>query len=376
MDAPTSAPASGSSPLSSSLPSASAVTNSSIPQTFIPQTFNHPLPVKLDDDNYLPWRHQVMSTIKGFRLQKYIMGERFVPPQFLSPADEENGKLNEAFVDWEVQDSLLLSWLLQSMSEPMTRQMIGCGFSYQVWESLESQFAKQSRVKVNQYRTHLRTIKKDNSSMNEYFLKIKKIVDTLAAIGSPISFNEHIEAVFGGLDDDYEGIITSLLARVEPFTISELHAMLITQEECISLKKKNAQVLQANLVQSGTKDKRNFNVQQNGNMQTTNQFAQRAQNSSRGRSRGRGGNFGQKLICQLCGRTGHVAYKCYFRFDQAYISPFAVNHTNPSTSNPSYPQTPRNQALIATTDTVFYPNWYPDSGASCHLTSDASNLVS
>lgn len=157
------------------------------------------------------------------------MGERFIPPKFLSDMDEEKGKLNEAYVDWEVQDSLLLSWLLQSMSEPMTRQMIGCDFSYQVWESLEAQFSTQSRAKVNQYHTQLKTIKKDGLSMNDY-LKIKKIVDTLAAIGSAVTLAEHIDAVLGGLDDDYEGIITSLLTRVEPFSISELQSLLVTQE--------------------------------------------------------------------------------------------------------------------------------------------------
>lgn len=68
----------------------------------------------------------------------------------------------------------------------------------------ENHFATQSRAKVNELRTQVMTIKKDNSLMSEFFLKIKKIVDTLAAIGSPITLNEHVKAILGGLEDGYE----------------------------------------------------------------------------------------------------------------------------------------------------------------------------
>lgn len=39
--------------------------------------------------------------------------------------------------------------------------------------------------------------------MNEYLLRIKALVDSLAAIGSPISVNEHIESIFDGFTKEY-----------------------------------------------------------------------------------------------------------------------------------------------------------------------------
>lgn len=44
--------------------------------------------------------------------------------------------------------------------------------------------------------------------MNEYLLKIKGIIDSLAAVGSPIPINDYIEAIFDGLLDEYESVVT------------------------------------------------------------------------------------------------------------------------------------------------------------------------
>lgn len=42
-----------------------------------------------------------------------------------------------------------------------------------------------------------------------------------------------------------------------------------------------------------------------------------AYGAAHGMQFGRGSkpNFGKVLVCQLCGRTGHVAIKCFKRFD-------------------------------------------------------------
>lgn len=49
-----------------------------------------------------------------------------VPPEFLTPEDEELGVVNQEFLDWEQQDQLLLSWLLSSRSNNMLTRVVGC----------------------------------------------------------------------------------------------------------------------------------------------------------------------------------------------------------------------------------------------------------
>ena len=41
------------------------------------------------------------------------------------------------------------------------------------------------------------------TSLSEYLLRIKKVVDSFAVVGSPISVDDHIEVIVDGLSEDY-----------------------------------------------------------------------------------------------------------------------------------------------------------------------------
>lgn len=84
---------------------------------------------------------------------------------------------------------------------------------------------------------------------------------------------------------------------------------------------------------------------------------------SRGNKRGRGHDFGcgssssgGKLTCQVCGKYGHNALRCYHRFDHNYQSKEAVRFA------------------AATNSYKIDQNWYVDTGATDHLTNDLDSL--
>jgi hypothetical protein len=62
-------------------------------------------------------------------------------------------------------------------------------------------------------------------------------------------------------------------------------------------------------------------------------------------------------ICQVCGKLGHTALTCYRRFDHAFQA--AGPNLTAYTASPSQPRD---------------LNWYPDTGATHHITSDLNNL--
>lgn len=76
-----------------------------------------------------------------------------------------------------------------------------------------------------------------------------------------------------------------------------------------------------------------------------------------------------RIICQLCGKPGHVSIKCFKHFD--------VHFTG---------LTPSPQAFITDANPTDYsqeeayyeqqcdPTWYVDSGATNHITHDLHNL--
>lgn len=349
----------------------------------------HPVSIKLDDTNYLPWRQQAMATIKGYKLQSYLLGARVIPPQFLSATDEAQGKFNEAFLNWEQQDQLLLSWLLSSMSDSMLVRMVGCEHSFQVWSVLELFFASQTKAKINQLKTQLRNIKKGSLSATEYLLKVKKIVDSLSSVGAPLSESDHIDAILEGLPEDYNGFIVSLTSRTDPYTVNQVESLLTAQEERIEkFKKEVTPTMTANAAQvsSTTKPSRPSTPTDASQQKFSSPSFQNRGGRSNWRGRGRGAgrftNTSNRLQCQVCGKNGHMAWQCFHRFNPQFTSPFstpqtAFNRYNNFNSYPSHtPPSAPMQALLATPDTTSSAAWFPDSGASHHITSDINNLGS
>ncbi|WOL05075.1 hypothetical protein Cni_G13798 [Canna indica] len=120
---------------------------------FVLQTFSNPVSIRLDENNFLPWKQQTLATIRGFKLQRYIAGSHGIPAKFDSSEDEAQCNYNEEYLNWEQQDQLLMSWLLSSMSDPLTTRMVGCEYSYQVWQRLEEFFSSQTKTKVKQLKS-------------------------------------------------------------------------------------------------------------------------------------------------------------------------------------------------------------------------------
>lgn len=91
-DNPTQASAPAVAPVATLTPTSSIFTVTS--HKFDP----HPVSIKLADDNFLPWKQQAMATIKGYKLQRFLLGAHVIPSRFLSAADELHGVFNEEFL--------------------------------------------------------------------------------------------------------------------------------------------------------------------------------------------------------------------------------------------------------------------------------------
>ncbi|CAH9108547.1 unnamed protein product [Cuscuta europaea] len=79
--------------------------------------------------------------------------------------------------------------------------------------------------------THSR--KAPNQSMEHYLRDIKIIADNLAAINAPISPRELFQTILLGLGRDYESLITSIGLFPESFTFEKLRTCLVEKEQTI-----------------------------------------------------------------------------------------------------------------------------------------------
>ncbi|KAK2651393.1 hypothetical protein Ddye_011249 [Dipteronia dyeriana] len=130
---------------------------------------------KLDHNNFFLWRQQVHAAIKGNRLSNFID-----PSKSSHVSKNPDGSVNDDYLDWEQHDQILLCWLLSSISQEILPHLVGCTTSFQAWIVVEKFFSSKSRANLMQFKLQLQTLKKRGSSMTEYLLKKKSIIDALS----------------------------------------------------------------------------------------------------------------------------------------------------------------------------------------------------
>uniref|UniRef100_A0A803Q9W1 Integrase catalytic domain-containing protein n=1 Tax=Cannabis sativa TaxID=3483 RepID=A0A803Q9W1_CANSA len=365
-----------------------------------PVYFNHSISIRLNDHNFLLWKQQVLAAIKGNRLLKFI--KETPPAEFLTAEDRAMNRVNQAFVDWEVQDQLLVSWLLSSMTESLLTRMVGCNSAQQIWSTLEKHFTLQVSSKILEFRTKLQNLRKGTLSLNDYLLKVKQTVDLLASVGEVLSDRDHVAAIFKGLPSEYDTFVISTNTRTEQYTVGEIEALLLASESRIEKSGKEID-LSANLVSNDPDSLMEANLawrrfrQQfgRGNSQYSNTPSQNNQSGSRyftrgdNNSGGRGNfyanqfpnqgvrsgmNMNNKVQCQLCLRLGHTAMDCFYRFDKSF-SGLQTGSSSQSPQGAGSLKSQQTQANLTTNSASCDSSWYPDSGATNHCTPQAQNLA-
>lgn len=358
-------------------PSNVAITASHTPTANNIPTFVHShgiVTVKLNKDNFLLWKAQIVPYLRGQKVFGFLDGTIMPPPPTLAQStDTTTGPTdNPDYLLWVQQDQLILSTLLSSLTEGVLTQVVGCVTSRDLWVTLERMFTSQSRARIMQIHYQLDTIKKSGSSIPDYFQKIKGLADTLAAAGQPLNDFEIGSYILAGLGPEYDPFVTSVTTRVDPLTVDELYGHLLAHESRLEQHAlpTTESFPSAHLASKQSRGRGTYAGPRRG---FTNSSAARQPSYSRGhRGRGRGGRppsspFSASLqhdgtgpvrpTCQVCNKIGHTALHCYNRFNHAY-------HGEQSTP----------PAAFLTAPSFNDYNWYPDTGATNHLTSDLNNL--
>lgn len=283
----------------------------------------------------------------------FIDGSTPAPPQHVTSSTAANAELvpNPAYDRWYDQDQQVLSGLLSSMTEEILQDVVSATTSQEAWDTLQRMFSSATRARAVQIRIELATTKKRDLSASNYFRKVKGLASELAAAGAPLRDDEVIAYLLVGLGSDYDPFVTSITTKSEALILDDVYAHLMSFE---------ARQLQ-------------HQAEMRLNIGSSANFAGRGGQQrprGRGRSRGRGQsgrNQGppnpaardgpKRPPCQICGRDGHTAVKCWYRMDESYQEeqPYA--------------------AMANTSSYKVDPNWYSDTGATDHITSDLDRLA-
>jgi hypothetical protein len=322
----------------------------------------HLITIKLNQDNYLLWKAQIVPYLKGQNLFGFIDGSLPSPPSILSQTstDLTQPPLNPDFLTWQRQDQMILSALISSLSEMILAYVVKCTTSREVWTTLERMFTAQSRARSMSIHYQLATLRKGDSSITDYYHRFTKLTDTLAAINQPLPHHESLSFLLAGLGSDYDSLVTTIQTQLNPIALEDLYGHLLSHELRLS---HNQPSVDLSTASANFVHKNSSNRGGRGGHQSTNFSPNRGRNTfqqhkGRGRGRSNYSHSSNRPFCQVCNKPGHIALQCYHRFDNTY----------------QYDNSSQMQALLATPQQTTDPNWYPDSGATHHVTSDLANL--
>ncbi|XP_040987834.1 uncharacterized protein LOC121235556 [Juglans microcarpa x Juglans regia] len=152
------------------------------------QPFINPLPfsshlvtVKLNHENYLLWKAQIMPYLKGQNLFGFVDGTNATT-------------------------------------------------SRQIWVILEDLFAAKSQAQTMHVQYQLAMLKKGFDSVATYYQKAKLLRDTLFAAGKPSSSSDFVTFLLAGLGSDYESMVTSITTPVDALSPPQVYSHLLTHE--------------------------------------------------------------------------------------------------------------------------------------------------
>ena len=135
-----------------------------------------------------------------------------------------------AYPSWFEIDQFLLSILISTISYTLVSSIVGLTSSCAIWATLEKMFSSQSCARLMHTRYQLTTLKKGNLSITDFYQKSKQYSDLLASISQPLSDNDLIIHILGGLLTKYDSLVTTVNTRLADFPIDELYGHLLSHE--------------------------------------------------------------------------------------------------------------------------------------------------
>jgi hypothetical protein len=374
---------------------------SSAASTFSPPTLSQ-FNGKLEGPNYLGWTTQFLPILRTHDLLGIVDGSEPCPPKLITD-DKGVESLNPEFTIWNKKDQCILSWINLTLSEKVLSTVYGLDTSKQVWNTLATKFANDSRSRIANLKRQLLSLHQGSLTCSEYIQSAKLYSDQLAAVGKPIPDEDLISFLLNGLNPTFNTFVTtvSLLTRERQLTLDDFqeelinHEMLLNQQQALSADTSTFALFTQKPFKgrgsySARPPGRNFSPRPsaptpanrfsstaprfntssgpryNNSAPRYNNSAPRYNNSASilpQPSSGQTATFNSaplRVPCQICGRLSHQALDCYHRMDYS----FQGRHPPPHLA-----------AMVAQSNNVYEdPQWFADSGANAHITQDLENL--
>lgn len=344
-----------------------------------------PFSLELSPPNYGKWRELFSVLLRRFNLTKHVDGSG-------SSAGDP---------DWAPNDSTVVSWIYGSVSDEVLGYILNPGASaHTLWTNTEGLFHDNKQARIIAMEAEFRTTMQGDQPVMAYCQRMKNIADSLGDLGHTITDATLVLTILQGLNENF-AMIRKIITSTDV-----LPSFLQTRSKLV--------LDEASHSKSSTPSV--FYSASSGSFGSSNTSSARS-NHSRGYGKGRnksggkggkGGGFGGQGSGALSTYAGTpstmppTVFNPWTGTFQLWTGPVSAplggTLSNPMprqnapgilgrappqahfVSTPSPPMWDQ-QSLVHALNamTLQQPdstNWYVDSGASNHLTSDAGNLLS
>lgn len=227
----------------------------------------------------------------------YIDSTIVVPDDLVDVKKDGDPKVpNPAYAEWLVKDQQVFSYIISSMTRDILAQVASYVHARPLWQALEGTFASQTRARAVNIHIALATTRKGALTVTEYIGKMRSLADEMAAAGKPLDDEDLVSYIVAGLNIEYNPVISAVLARVEPITLTDLYAQLLSFEQRMDLWQ-GSHGGSANVASRGGG---RGNGGGRGGAHTGGRGAYRGRGNGGGRGRGGFNNGRPKIKCQLC----------------------------------------------------------------------------
>ncbi|GKV19865.1 hypothetical protein SLEP1_g30068 [Rubroshorea leprosula] len=244
-------------------------------------------------------------------------------------------ELNPDYAVWLNNDGLLTSWLLGTMNEEALSLVVGCDSAFQIWKCLKEHYLASTKEQELHLKGQLAIKQGDDESLKDFIRKFKRTCDNLAAIW--LQNNERDLQVAEQESKD------KVPNYAQAFVAQRSRGQRGRSNGSRYFNSRGRGFVQARNYRHNVSNHRNPMINNNPIPQQAIPQKFQSKNSTQ-----QGENQ-----CQICGVTGHIALKCWYKFDHAYQSE-------------ELPQAFATLSLLEDKD----QNTYIDTGATDHMTSD------
>ena len=122
----------------------------------------------LNGSNYLAWSRSMTRALGAKNKLCFI--DRSLPVPYM---------LDLNINTWERCNHLLHSWIINSVSEPITQTLVFHEYVFYVWEDLNERFSKADRIRIGAICSSIHSLKQGSKSVIECFTELKSLWEEL-----------------------------------------------------------------------------------------------------------------------------------------------------------------------------------------------------